>query len=90
MGEQMISRRLRALSAAVAAATVALSIATPAMAAPATGPVLDITSIAFDRPQVDVTEDYAAVSLTWTTTDRAAGAGTSRSTARPTVLPTSA
>lgn len=66
--------RLRALVTTVAAAMVALSLTTPAVAAPAAGPVLAITSIAFDRTQVDVTQDYATVNLTWTITDRDAKA----------------
>ncbi|MBW4704241.1 MULTISPECIES: hypothetical protein [unclassified Micromonospora] len=53
---------------------MALSITTAGGAATAAGPVLEITSIAFDRPQVDVTQDYAVVDLTWTITDRAARA----------------
>lgn len=63
-----------ALVTTVAAAAVALSITAPAVAAPAAGPVLEIKSIAFDRAQVDVTQDYAVVNLTWTITDRAAKA----------------
>ena len=70
----MKSRRLRALVTTVAAATVALSITAPAAAAPAAGPVLDITSIAFAGTRVDVTQDSATVDLTWTITNRAAKA----------------
>ncbi|GAA3347869.1 hypothetical protein GCM10020358_64270 [Amorphoplanes nipponensis] len=70
----MKSWRLRALVTTLAAAAVALSITTPARAASAAGPVLELTSIAFDRPQVDVTQDNAVVNLTWTITDRAAKA----------------
>lgn len=70
----MKSWRLRALVTSVAAAAVALSITTPAVAASAAGPVLEIESIAFDRAQVDVTQDYASVNLTWTITDRATNA----------------
>ncbi|WFE26331.1 hypothetical protein O7623_23785 [Solwaraspora sp. WMMD791] len=44
------------------------------MAAPAAGPVLDVASIAFDHPQVDVTQDYAAVNLRWTISNRSAKA----------------
>ncbi|SCE78093.1 hypothetical protein [Micromonospora chokoriensis] len=66
--------RLRALVATVAVAAVALSVTGPAAAAPATSPVLDVASIAFDRTQVDVTEDYATVNLNWTITNRAAKA----------------
>jgi hypothetical protein len=70
----MKSWRLRALVTAGAAAAVALSVTTPAVAAPAAGPVLEITSIAFDRTQVDVTQDSAVVSLTWTIANRSAKA----------------
>lgn len=66
--------RLRALVTAVAAATAILSVTAPPVAALAAGPVLEIKSIAFDRAQVDVTQDYATVNLTWTITDRAARA----------------
>ncbi|MET8906256.1 hypothetical protein [Micromonospora sp. NPDC004551] len=66
--------RLRALVTTVAVAAVGLSLTTPAAAVSATDPVLDIKSIAFDRTQVDVTQDYAAVYLTWTVTDRSAKA----------------
>jgi hypothetical protein len=70
----MSSWRLRAFLTAVAAAAVALSITTPAVAAPAAGPVLQVKSIAFDPTQVDVTQDFATAYLTWTITDRAAQA----------------
>ncbi|BFU46317.1 hypothetical protein [Krasilnikovia sp. MM14-A1004] len=70
----MKSWRLRTLVTTVAAAAVALTITTPAVAAPAAGPVLEITSIAFDRTRVDVTQDPTVVNLTWTITDRAAKA----------------
>ncbi len=70
----MKSWRLRALAATVSAAAVALSLTTPAVAAPAAGPVLELTSIAFDRAQVDVTQDLATVNLSWTITDRSARA----------------
>ena len=70
----MTSWRLRALFTTVAAAAAALSITAPALAAPVAGPVLEIKSIAFDRAQVDVTQDYQNVDLTWTVTDRAAKA----------------
>ncbi|MCZ7440376.1 hypothetical protein O7598_28555 [Micromonospora sp. WMMC241] len=62
--------RLRALVTTVATAAVVLSITAPAGAATAATPVLEITSIAFDRTQVDVTQDYASVALNWTITDR--------------------
>ena len=68
----MKSRRLRALAAACAAALLIPAL-TPAPAA-AAGPVLEITSIAFDRVEVDVTEDYATANLTWTITNRSARA----------------
>ncbi|GIF12572.1 hypothetical protein Ate01nite_26040 [Actinoplanes teichomyceticus] len=58
--------RLRALGTTVAAAAATLSFTTPAVSAPAAGPALEIKSIAFDRAQVDVTQDYATVNLTWT------------------------
>ena len=70
----MKSWRLRALVTTVATAAVALSLTTTAVAAPAAGPVLEVESIAFDRTQVDVTQEYATVNLTWTITDRAAKA----------------
>jgi hypothetical protein len=66
--------RLRALVATVAAAAAALSVTTPAVAAPAAGPVLEIASIAFDRAQVDVTQDFAVAYLNWTITNRSAKA----------------
>jgi hypothetical protein len=62
--------RLRALLTTLTAVAVVLSTNNPAAAAP----VLAVTSIAFDRAAVDVTQDYAVVNLTWTITDRAAGA----------------
>jgi hypothetical protein len=46
----------------------------PAAAAPAEGPVLEIKSIAFDRPQIDLTQDAAVVYLEWTITNRSAKA----------------
>jgi hypothetical protein len=73
-GEQMKSWRLHALVTTVGAVTVALSLTAPAVAAPAAGPVLEIKSITFDRPQVDVSHDDATVPLTWTITNRAAKA----------------
>ncbi|MET7947931.1 hypothetical protein [Micromonospora sp. NPDC005324] len=66
--------RLGALAATVTAAAMALSISTPALAAPAAGPVLEIASIAFDRTQVDVTQDSAVANLSWTITNRTAKA----------------
>ena len=70
----MKSWRLHAFVTTVATAAVALSLTTTAVAAPAAGPVLEVESIAFDRTQVDVTQEYATVNLTWTITDRAAKA----------------
>ncbi|MBU2663636.1 hypothetical protein KOI35_08970 [Actinoplanes bogorensis] len=66
----MTSWRLRALLTTVATAAVVLSIAPPAVAAPA----LEIKSIAFDRASVDVSQGGATVDLTWTITNRAARA----------------
>ncbi|MCG5467416.1 hypothetical protein LADH09A_001078 [Micromonospora sp. LAH09] len=70
----MTSSRLRALVTTAAAAALALSVTTPVMAAPAAGPVLEITSIAFDRTQVDATQDFAVAYLSWTITNQAARA----------------